>query len=215
MTTLNLKVVESPVGVLAFDTLSAVSLPQAQALKKFGFSVAMFYANTVTPESIQACTASGIAVGFTLIGLKDTTVPSAEIGTSNVSGALGRLRGMGVPPGHSLMLDLEGSGHLASDWIAYATAGSLASKALGSPPGAYIGYGLGLSSGEIYALPVFPYWKSISRIFDRNGLLAEPSCGYCMVQQYPDNLTIGGTQIDVDVIGRDYKGRTVMLVTGA
>ena len=60
---------------------------------------------------------------------------------------------------------------------------------------------------EVYNLPGFPYWKSMSRV-------PEPACGWAMIQIYPDNLVLGGLGVDVDIIGRDYKGRTIQVVEG-
>lgn len=210
-----LKTAESPYVVKAFDTLSHVGLPQAQALSKLGFSVALLYANTATLDDIENCAASGLGIAFILEGLAASTQPSNALGASNATGALNRLAWMGIPKGFSLMIDLEGNGHEAADWIAYATGASQAASAAGAKPGYYVGEGIGLTSAELYALPGFPYWKGLSRVVDRHGMLAEPVCGWAVVQSYPDDLIVGGTQVDVDIVGKDYRGRTLTVVTAA
>jgi len=80
-------------------------------------------------------------------------------------------------------------------------------------PGLYVGANALLTSAELYALQVVRYWKGMSRLVDRNGNIAEPSCGWCLSQFYK-TVTLAGTQVDVDAIGYDYQDRLPMVVTG-
>lgn len=198
----------SPQIALAFDRYGHVGAEEAKALKAFGFGLGWLYADVVTVDDILNVTSNGMALGFVLTGLGRNTVPTAEIGSNMGMGASRRLRGLGVPSGLSIPIDLEGEGRLVQDWIAFANGAADGIKSMGDKPGFYIGEGLGLTSDELFALRGLPYWKGMSRVEDAKKNLAEPKCGWAMVQQYPDDRIIGGIQVDVSVVGKDYWNRS-------
>jgi hypothetical protein len=201
-------------GTKACDTLSHVTLAQAQALRGDGFELLWLYASVVTAEDLAAATGAGLEVGFVLEGLATATEPTADLGSRMAHAAAGRLRSLGVPPGVTLFSDLEGAGRAPQAWIEFANAAADATSGLGDIPGAYIGAGTGLTSAEIYGLRTVRYWKGGSRVVDRNGQLAEPSCGWCVVQGFPIDYMhpASGLEIDLDVVWQDYAGRTAAVI---
>lgn len=90
--------------------------------------------------------------------------------------------------------------------------------------GAYLGSPQPFTSAEQYALHCTHYWRGQGRIVDRDGNLAEPTCGWCVTQMYPSiaemvdsrtgELIEFGFSIDIDVIGQDYKGRVPYWMRG-
>jgi hypothetical protein len=203
---------DAPIGAKAFDTVSRISPEQAQALRAAGFEVAFLYAEMLTAEDLAHCTDAGIAVVFTIEGLGTQTIPTSDLGTKMARSAVERMRAMGVPDGATYAVDLEGDGRDWDEWHAFADAAGSALNVGGDLSCAYVGEGIGLSSAELYGLRVHRYWRGMSRIVDRFGNLAEPACGWCAVQQYP-TIAVAGLEVDVDVIGRDYHGRTLTVVT--
>jgi hypothetical protein len=202
----------SPVGCLAFDSFSHVSREQAAGLERWGCKVAMLYAELATAEDLANCIGAGLAVTFILEGLAASTIPTEDLGARMARDAVARMRALGVPDGASYAIDLEGNGREPGAWVAFANGAADVLAGGGDLPVAYVGAGLGLSSGELYALRTPRYWRGMSRVVDREGELAEPSCGWCAVQQYPDNLAIGGAKVDVSVIGLDFKKRGLTAV---
>jgi hypothetical protein len=87
----------------------------------------------------------------------------------------------------------------SADLGAYVNAWAQAMKSGGYDPGLYVGSGTPLDGTQLYALSVDRYWKSLSQV-------SEPTCGWSMIQLYPET-TIAGVLVDVDVIQQDYKGR--------
>lgn len=209
-----MKAIESPVGAAAFDHYGHLSLPQTQALSRLGFRVALLYAGVVDANDLQFCFAAGLSVGFIMQGLAASTQPTNALGVTVAQNAIVSLTALGVPPGPHLVQDLEGGTHYPADWIAFSDAASLASESAGWKPAVYVGDSLGLTSAQLFSLRAQLYWKSMSRVVDSSGQIAEPQCGWAMVQMFPGNLVVGGTQIDVDIIGRDYQQRTLWVVEG-
>ena len=209
---MSFRVIEPPSGGLVFDTISHISTVSAQALKKLGFSGAMLYAELVTPEDISNVTGAGLWLGFTQLGLKHDTEPTTELGKQMGSACSSRLRSLGVPQGVSVMVDLEGDGKPPQSWIDFGNASGLSIHLAGDKPGFYLGEGIGLTSQQLYTLFGWPYWKGMSRVADSTGNLAEPKCGYCMVQQYPDNLVFAGVQVDCSIVGKDYWDRSISVI---
>ena len=207
------KVIEAPPGIKVFDTISHITGQQAVDLKKAGFDLAMLYAEVVSAGDLLALTAAGIMVGFIQEGLAAKTVPTADLGKTMGSFCSGRLRNLGVPQGVSISIDLEGDGRPPEAWLDFGNGSADAMEMLGDLPGLYIGEGCGLTSEQLYSFHGFPYWKGMSRVTDAAGNLAEPKCGWAMVQQYPDDLVIAGVRVDVSVLGKDYWNRTFNVIT--
>lgn len=204
---------EARVGLKACDTLSHLSLGQAKALRADGFEAIFLYPAIVTAADLDAATGAGLEVGFVMEGLATGTMPTADLGARMAKAAVARLASLGVPTGVTVFIDLEGDGRPHTAWIDFANAAGDALSGLGEIAGGYIGEGLGLTSLELFALRVHRYWKGASRVLDRNGVLAEPTCGWCVVQGFPtDTPHASGLTIDVDVLWRDYASRSVTLI---
>jgi hypothetical protein len=84
--------------------------------------------------------------------------------------------------------------------------------AAGYQAGLYVGADSLMTSQELYQLHVTAYWKSQSRIVDRYGNLAEPSCGWCLLQTYP-SISLASINVDVDIMQQDYQSRLPSWVT--
>lgn len=120
-----------------------------------------------------------------------------------------------TPPATSIALITSWSSHVLSNgWI----------------PKLYVGAPQNLTSEELWDLPVTGYWRGQGSMRDRTGNLAEPGlfpfpiidaagnlaepsgAGWQITQMYPSRLW-GGVNIDVNMVGQDYKGRTLHWVT--
>jgi hypothetical protein len=208
------RVYEAVPGSKAFDTTSHITPEDARHLKAAGFDVALLYAEMLSAEDLVNCTAAGMGVAFTIEGLSETTTPSAELGARMARSAIDRVRSMGVPVGATYSADLEGDHRAWDEWIAFANAAAGVINAGADLSCGYIGEGMGLTSAELYALGVHRYWRGMSRVVDRSGFLAEPQCGWCMVQQYP-TVRVGSLEVDASLIGRDFRDRTITVVIAA
>ena len=129
---------------------------------------------------------------------------------------LAQLKALGIPPGTTVWLDLEGMKawkadpkmliQQIEDWAApIAAAGYVA--------GLYAGVPQPLTSKELGDLKrITRYWKGQGRQVDRTGALSEPTNGWCMTQMFP-SYSMGGVWIDANMVGQDYKGRVPTMVS--
>lgn len=200
----------APIGARAFDTVATVSHDSAVALVEHGFEVAIRYATSVTASELEGLTSAGLMVAFVLYSGEPGYQPSALDGASRAQAGVARLRALDVPAGVTVFVDAEQMGGTPTGRLDEVNAAADVIHAAGYIPGAYIGAGVGLTSPELFGLRVRLYWKSMSRVIDRNGQLAEPMCGWACVQAFPPNVTIAGVQIDCNEIFEDYAHRTVM-----
>jgi hypothetical protein len=195
------------------DTIAHITLAGAQALKTAAFTGVFLYAETVTQDDVDNALVSGLEVAFVMYSPDPGYQPSAALGTQMASSACAALKKLNIPAGVSLFVDLESMGGVAADKVAHANAAGDGITSGGFLAGAYIGAGVGLTSLELYHLHVVRYWKSGSVVYDRNGQLAEPACGWCAVQGMPFDFQVsGGPEVDLDVIWQDYGGRSVIAV---
>jgi hypothetical protein len=213
------KIVEASGAITkACDTLSHVTLSQAAALRGDGFEAMGLYADIVTAEDLAVVTGAGMGVWFFLEGLASTTTPTAELGSRQATNGVRRMRALGVPAGATYITDLEGSGPAQTPkaWIEYGNASAKAVQALGDISGGYFGAGQGLTSKEMFAMAFIRYAKGCSQIKDRFGEFAEPACGWCVVQAFPDNFDHkSGLQIDGDALWQDFYRRAITLVVAS
>ncbi len=122
-----------------------------------------------------------------------------------------QLRALGIPSGTSVWLDMEGLKAFRTDprtligMIDLWADGIIVS---GWMPCLYVGVPQPLTSEELWRLRVQRYWRGQGSVRDRNNALAEPTgCGWCMDQKFP-SVTRGGTLVDMNMIGQDFKKRT-------
>jgi hypothetical protein len=198
------------------DTFSHVSLAQAVALADDGFRAIGLYTHLVDLEDLQNCTSAGLGVFFYIEGLAAGERPTVAIAQTQAGFSVSRLQGLGVPQGVSLSSDLEGAGRAPEDWIAYANTIADVTNFAKHVPTSYIGAGIGLTSAELFALHCRRYIKGASRVMDRKGELAEPTCGWANFQIFPlDVKHSSGLTIDGGMIGQDYAHRTLSLLYAA
>ncbi len=138
--------------------------------------------------------------------------------TDGPNDELAQLAALGLPPGTTVFLDLEGLKAFKTDpavLIEKINAWADAVAKAGFVPGLYVGVPQPLTSQELYALRVQRYWRGQGSVRDRFNALAEPSgCGWCMTQMYP-SITRGNTWVDCNMVGQDYRGRVPSWVKAA
>jgi hypothetical protein len=202
----------------ACDTFGGIpSALAARALARDFRAVGLYPAAPNCRESLAYATEAGMGVWLILEGLAATTMPTAQIGASFAARATGLVSGWGVPQGYTLATDMEGPQPNAHEgWIALADAAADVVQAAHSISAAYAGFGVGLTSAEWYELKSTRYYKSGSRVVDRFGLIAEPECGWAMVQGQPFNVRHpSGVVLDLVALWEDYEGRSITLVVAA
>jgi hypothetical protein len=196
----------------AFDTFGHITADQAKAMATDGYRAAGLYTAVCDAADLANCTSNGIGVHFIFEGLAKTTEPTPALGITQATAGIGTMRALGVPPGATYSADLEGDGRIFSDWIEYADSiASLVNKGM-DISSSYIGEGTGLTSLELYQLSCVRYWKGASRVLDRHGELAEPSCGWAAIQGPIDVTHASGLHYDQDVLWLDYRSRSFSLV---
>lgn len=186
------------VGARGIDSIILLNDVQCKDLRASGVDFAMQYLGSVTADGVHRILDAGLAF-----------MPVTYANKTNGASAVIHVKGLGLPAGCTVWLDIEGVTDDAvtikkkiNDWCVEIIAA-------GYMPGMYVGAGCPLTSIELYSLKTVRYWHSVSRVTDRNGALAEPACGWAMHQLHPPNLKWADTGIivDVDCIQQDYRGR--------
>jgi hypothetical protein len=193
------------VGACVVDSLQfsqGGKAEQAKALKASGVDAIALYLGAATPALVATCIDAGLAVVLVTFAGEYNDGPNDEVA---------QLATLGIPPGATVFLDLEGLTAYHTDppaLIAKINAWADGIAAAGYMPGLYVGSPQPLTSAELHALRVTRYWRGQGRIVDRTGplVLAEPINGWCMTQIYP-SVSRGNTWVDCNMIGQDYKGR--------
>jgi hypothetical protein len=197
------KTIHLPSGSRGIDTVSTLTPEQCAWLKAERYDFVVRYVTSLGAIERDAILRAGLALG--LVTYAHSYDPKDEIAA---------IQRLGIPPGTDIWLDVEDDRldavTLSQRISSWATA---IKQGVGCIPGVYVGSGNPLSSVELYALPVNRYWHSCSRVVDRHGLEAAPSCGWVMHQLAPGNVKLpNGLVVDIDVIQADYKGRQVSFV---
>lgn len=126
---------------------------------------------------------------------------------------IAQLKGLGIPLGTTVWLDLEGEKSWrwdAADLQRLINAWAKAISAGGWLPGLYVGSPQPLTGPELARLAVVRYWKAPSLVLDRNGKdwSEPPGVGWCMQQMWPQGVFRDtGVFVDANIIGEDRKGR--------
>lgn len=203
-----MKVEKANVGALVVDSLpfSLGGLPdQAKALRALGVRCLVGYLGAMNCARLQSVLHAGMAF-----------MPVTFAGEYNdgANDEIAQLKALGIPPGASVWLDLEGMTAFKSDPVALAAkinAWADAIKAAGYMPCLYVGVPQPFTSSELYALRVVRYWHGQGSVRDRHGNLAEPfrswsQCrGWNMIQAAP-SVTWAGVLVDANLVLGDYKG---------
>ncbi len=178
---------------------------QAIDLKNHGVDGLFGYLGTIDNRRLSYVLNAGL--GF---------MPVTLAGAYNGKNAVSQCRGLGLPPGCTVFLDVEGKPAWetsAPDLMRQINTWCNEVAAAGYQPGVYIGVPQPLNSKELYSLRAIRYWKGMGRTVDKTGSLAEPSCGWCVNQMYP-SIHWSGVFVDVNIVGQDYKGRLPTWVRG-
>jgi hypothetical protein len=195
------------VGSKGFDTIAHIDSVAAKRLRTAGMDYAVRYLGSLTSTELDGMLEAGLKVMPVTYGMKHGTQLSSELGRKFGNSTVNNAKAAGVPVNTTVWLDLEDCKGNAQEVSDFVNQWAFVVKDAGFMPGLYVGFGAVLSSQELYALGVVRYWQSLSKETDARGLLAEPNCGWCMIQLYPPNQQCVGVQIDYDVIQADYKGR--------
>lgn len=194
------------------DTLMPITEEVAHAMECRGVTACYRYVEDLTLEEMALAQRYGIDIGLVTKAL--------DFGAATI----GRVKSWNLPPGVELFLDIEQVGQTplkADDLIPRINAWAALAKDASIIPGHYVGAGNPLTSKELYALAVQRYWHSCSRVVDRNGEVAEPACGWVLVQGRPPNLvlnhTVNGKKVIVDanLAQTDYRDRSAHVLTAA
>lgn len=153
--------------------------------------------------------------GLTLFTYGRRSDFSGTTGAADADTLLQKASTFGIPPGKTYGLDLEDppSGTPFEALIEYAN--GYASRIVTvksmrdvNKAGLYVGSGLLLTSKQLTDLLVTRYMRSVSRIIDATGAVAEPDRGWDLYQLRPPNVSIPGTGTmwDVSAANQDYRG---------
>jgi len=154
---------------------------------------------TLSAGEVTKVHQAGLALGAYQV-IRKTGFTSAQ-GTTDGAFAATEAKALGFPAGSTLWFDLEGEHDVSADALAsFVNHWAGAVKAAGYAPGLYNGPQSILTGAQISGLPDFhAYWQA--------GALVPPVArGYQIYQLLPANLTVGGVNIDVDVVQTDFKG---------
>lgn len=199
-----------PVGSVVVDSLqfsNTGTQEQADALSRRGVACMVGYLGAMNSDRLARVLCYG--KGFMPV----TFGGEYEDGARD---ELAQLKALGIPPGVTVWLDLEGMKAWKDDpakLIAKLNAWAEPIAAAGYVAGLYCGVPQPLTSKELGDLPRFTrYWAGQGRQVDRFGNLSEPTPGYCMRQFFP-SVTWGGVLVDANMVGQDYRGRLPTMLT--
>ena len=195
------------VGSKGFDTIAHIDAVAAKRLKSAGMDYAVRYLGSLTSTELDGMLEAGLKVMPVTYGMKAGTPLNGELGKKFGNSSVLHCKNAGIPVNTTVWLDLEDARGTAQEVSDFVNQWAFIVKDAGFMPGLYVGFNAVLTSAELYALGVVRYWNSLSKETDAQGKLAEPNCGWCMIQLYPPNQQCVGVQIDYDVIQADYKGR--------
>jgi hypothetical protein len=166
------------------------------------------YLGSITPGELAIILGVGLAFIPVTFGIKHGTALTGAFGKTYGERTVSQMHALGLPKGATVALDLEDATGSVPDVIAFVEAWAsevVAAEYIGM---IYVGAGALLSSVELYALKgITRYWQSLSKELDARGQLAEPGCGWCMIQLYLTDQVVAGLNTDLDVIQKDYRGR--------
>lgn len=199
-----MKTADAFVGAVILDSLSfsqAGTAAQAQAMRASGAHAFAGYLGAMNAARLGYLLAAGMGFLPVTFGGEYEDGPLDEIA---------QLKSLGIPPGVSVFLDMEGLKAFKTDpakLIAMIDAWATSIAAGGWVPKLYVGVPQPLTGDELWHLKVKGYWKGQGSVRDRFNALAEPTgCGWQMTQMY-DSVPRGGVMVDANMIGRDFRLR--------
>lgn len=184
------------VGARGTDSLTLLNATSAQALHNSGMDFCLQYLGSVKEQGLADILASGLA-------FMPVTYANRFDGKQTVT----QLKALNMPEECTVWLDVEDVATM-EPMVLQGRIDTWAQDIINAKyqPGLYVGAGCPLTSVELYRLKVVRYWHSLSKVIDRNGQLAEPSCGYCMKQLFP-SISWAGVWVDVNAVYEDYRNR--------
>ncbi len=192
-------------GAVVIDSLpfsQGGTAAQAGGLAAAGVHCVAGYLGAMTAARLAVILAAGMAF------LPVTFAGAYADGPAN---EVGQLQALGIPPGASVFLDVEGLNAFHTDPNDLAVAINAWADGIadaGYVPMLYVGVPQPFTSGQLYALRVRGYWRGQGSIRDHANALVEPGCGWLMTQMFPSrNIGEPATWVDMNMIGADYKGR--------
>ena len=210
------------VGAVVLDSLPfslSGTATQAKALKSTGVDAIVGYLGAINSARLSYILDAGMA-------FMPVTYAADAFGGDTI---VKRCNDLGLSKNVTVWQDLEGIHVFQMEPLALRSRLNVASLKVqqsGFMPGVYIGAPQPLTSEELFSLTAVRYWKGIGRCVDRFGKLAEPTCGWSMVQLYHGEKNAMGmtwrdldpTQqgrvwkdtgvfVDPNMIGADYQGR--------
>lgn len=209
---MNLIAQPATVGALVVDSdpySVGGTAKEAEDLAADGVDCMIGYLGAMTPARLGYLVDASVAFMPVTFG----TTPQHYSGPTSVS----QCQALGLPPGCSVWLDVEGLAVFHTDPVVLATAEDAwcdAVEAAGFMPCGYIGVPQPHTSAELYARKFVRYWHGQGEVRDRHNALAAPACGWCLVQKYPSRMR-GGVLVDDDVIREDLQGRVPSWVVSA
>ena len=203
-----MRVIPLPPNVLGVDTINTLAPYECRALVNLGYRFREGYLDALTLQEVQGQLGEGLPL---VIYTYANEFDSAH--------ALARLSTLGIPPGASVVLDLEA---LPSDTDPAKVCDQIDAwgehlQSQGFLPCLYYAAGSLLTSDELYERRVYRYHAGASINRDRKLQLQEPlPRGCAMIQGRPVNFTIDaipGKRFDADFHRQDYKGDVFMAVS--
>jgi hypothetical protein len=211
-----MKTASAFVGARGVDSLpfsQGGTAAQARALKATGVDFFVGYLGAMNKARLAYVLDAGLAY---------MPVTFAGEYKDGAADEIAQLRALGIPPGTTVWLDLEGLEawktdpvelmRLINNWATDIKAG-------GWIPGLYVGAPQPLTGAELHALKVYRYWLGIGRCIDRTGKDAYPAAGWCMRQDWHGQKTgmlwkDTGVFVDTNSIQCDHLGRLPAWVVG-
>lgn len=197
-------------GTRGFDTDTVLTSDSAGAFASEGFRFAIRYLTRDGPEQESDLTSQEalaiLQAGLALMAVQHVAaagwVPSAELGLKQGHWTAVNAASVGLPPGVSIWLDLEGvaDGTPAAAIMAYCDCWYEVVSAAGYLPGLYIGAEAGLDANQLSATRFDYFWESGSDV-------PVPEQGYCMVQRI-GGRTVDGVSYDGDLVLSNAEGAT-------
>jgi len=212
-------VVAAPFGAIMLDCLQPLTqavldaLAPPYSLPKTNTGITLFgrYAENLTAPELALILGHPARFGLILIGESRANgyVPSASQGAQDGAREVAKRKALGLPAGGAIVWDAEGMGGTAADTRASGDAYAQQVQAAGDQCIAYVGDGVPLTPGGLYALLETLYWHSLSNVQQ------VATADYAMLQAYPTQLldlgAAGVRAFDVSLIYRDKRSRAPMM----
>ena len=212
MTTRVVPAVDGSLYVDCFAPLTEAQLDRLCAATYGGESIAGFgrYIENLTQAEIDNVLNRGKALFTIGVAHADSmATPNAGLGSRDGLHAVSLLRALGVPPGVTHGLDVEGTVKASGDdVVAYVNA---ATAVIRTQTGAafYEGWGIALGAADLYhRLATSLYWASSPHS------LAPAVRGFACIQVV-ENITLAGVAVDVDRMNVDLLGGRFQVLTAA